>query len=390
MKLWFFYEGEKVAKILISAGPIPARLDSVKYLTNRFKGGLAVKTAHKLTDLGHDVTIIKWKFSGIDCHGVNGSIDVEDILDYKDKVLNFDADVYVLAAAVANLMPSNPWEGKFPSHDYSVGEEFDIKFQIAPRIIDLVKKAHPRAGLVGYKLFDGTDEELIKAGTETLENSKANIVFANHPAWAKKRKIMLTQDGAEIPVTFNQHISVINKLAHVKWYKTEIDSGDPFSIISMKLKAFRSELDNFTYPTTRKGNRVYGSFALRDRKQHSFITTTRGKQGTGLTYISKVDHKRRIVTATHKATLNAPLFDMLFKKHPEINILIHGHKQIKTQMIDYQYRMPGTDSEVNIAKKGTAFWNDWNVFNIKHHGYIAGFVTIEECKRWMEKNEKES
>ena len=27
--------------IVISCGPIPARLDSVKFITNRFKGGLA-------------------------------------------------------------------------------------------------------------------------------------------------------------------------------------------------------------------------------------------------------------------------------------------------------------------------------------------------------------
>lgn len=32
-------------KVVISCGPIPARLDSVKYITNRFKGGLAFRTA---------------------------------------------------------------------------------------------------------------------------------------------------------------------------------------------------------------------------------------------------------------------------------------------------------------------------------------------------------
>ena len=32
-------------------------------------------------------------------------------------------------------------------------------------------------------------EELIKAGKKTLFDSKANIVFANHPKWAKDKKI---------------------------------------------------------------------------------------------------------------------------------------------------------------------------------------------------------
>ena len=36
-----------MAHILISVGPIPARIDSVKYITNRFKGGLALKVAER-------------------------------------------------------------------------------------------------------------------------------------------------------------------------------------------------------------------------------------------------------------------------------------------------------------------------------------------------------
>ena len=45
-------------KVLISVGPIPARLDSVKFITNRFKGGLAFKTAYHLLNKGYDTTII--------------------------------------------------------------------------------------------------------------------------------------------------------------------------------------------------------------------------------------------------------------------------------------------------------------------------------------------
>lgn len=35
-------------RVLVTCGPIPARLDSVKYLTNMFKGGLAFRTANWL------------------------------------------------------------------------------------------------------------------------------------------------------------------------------------------------------------------------------------------------------------------------------------------------------------------------------------------------------
>lgn len=53
-------------KILITVGPIPARLDSVKFITNRFKGGLALKTAEWLKGKGHQVTIVHWKNNIVD------------------------------------------------------------------------------------------------------------------------------------------------------------------------------------------------------------------------------------------------------------------------------------------------------------------------------------
>lgn len=37
-------------KIVVSCGPISTRLDSVKCITNRFKGGLAFRTAQQLID----------------------------------------------------------------------------------------------------------------------------------------------------------------------------------------------------------------------------------------------------------------------------------------------------------------------------------------------------
>ena len=120
-----------IKKVVISCGPIPARLDSVKFLTNRFKGGLAFKTANYLIEQGFDATIVKWQYTDIpeslsNCEVVN----VIDVFDYYAWYLEnaSNYNVFIMAAAVANLTPSNPYEGKFPSHNYQVGEQFDIKF----------------------------------------------------------------------------------------------------------------------------------------------------------------------------------------------------------------------------------------------------------------------
>ena len=124
------------------------------------------------------------------CHIVT----VTDVVEYCDWIrehaLEFDA--FIMAAAVANLMPSSPYEDKFPSHLYKVGDKFPIEFEIAPRAIDIVKEVNPRCCLIGYKLFDAkTDEELIEIARHTLHDSKANIIFANTPEEAKTRKIAL-------------------------------------------------------------------------------------------------------------------------------------------------------------------------------------------------------
>jgi len=374
-----------MAKILISAGPIPARLDSVKYVTNRFKGGLAMKTARLLSGYqgynkyDHQIILVKWKHSSVGS-GDNTFevIDVEDILEYRDAVLNTKADMYVLAAAVANLMPTNPWKGKFPSHDYSVGDKIPIEFEIAPRIIDEVKKKYPRSSLVGYKLFDGSDEELIKAGWETLRGSKANIVFANHPAWAKKRKLMLTQDGSVIPVTFDEHVEMIDALSRSCWYRTEIVGNTRVWSDLMLEGTVDLNLLIQEYPRHKQGEYTFGTFGF--RLKDGFFTTSRGKTEGGFSYVFFVDHgEREIQTINNKATLNAPLLDRMFKKFPHVNVIIHGHKQID-KWVTFDYQFPGTAEEAAYGAMSTGF-------NIEHHGYVAGFSTVDECLKWMDENE---
>ena len=192
--------------VVVSVGPIPARVDSVKFITNRFKGGLALKTVKRLLDEpGISVTVVTWHYTDIPyeierrCANV---FRVKDVFEYYEwfvaNAKNYSA--FVMAAAVANLTPVKPYTGKFPSHLYKPGDEFDIRFMIAPRAIDAIKELNPKACLIGYKLFDAPDDKaMIEIATHTLKDSRANLVFANTPKDAKTRKLALTQDGSVIP-----------------------------------------------------------------------------------------------------------------------------------------------------------------------------------------------
>ena len=357
-------------RILLTAGPIPARLDSVKFLTNRFKGGLSLKTAHYLRDQGHDVTIVAWKHNPLQTD--LPVIPIVDVMDYYNTVLNFEADAYILAAAVANLMPSNPYEGKFPSHNYHVGEKFNIEFEIAPRIIDDIKKRHPRSTLVGYKLYDGDHDHLIAAAKKTLFDSLSNVVFANHPAWAKDRKIALTQDGAVFETTFDEHCQLIDKIVRAEFYKSTTTSAD------VQLSAMEQAVVD-TYPSYPLDGRTYGTFAV--RRETGFITTTRGKKegNKAVSLVHSVDHSTRIIDASNKATLNAPLLDKMLVVNPHLNILYHGH-ELKGKNVHGAYEFAGSTGDLNFAVAAKV----GEEILLPHHGFLVGFETLDQFQQYLE------
>ncbi len=370
-------------KVLISVGPIPARLDSVKFITNRFKGGLAFKTAYHLLNKGYDTTIIMWKHTQLPnfdgrkktdiymsekCHIVT----VTDVVEYCDWIrehaLEFDA--FIMAAAVANLMPSSPYEDKFPSHLYKVGDKFPIEFEIAPRAIDIVKEVNPRCCLIGYKLFDAkTDEELIEIARHTLHDSKANIIFANTPEEAKTRKIALFQDNTALVCTFDEHLDMIEDAIKCEYFKTLVEANIYDEMESGKINKIRmckEIVKKFekTLPET------FGTIAIRISKNNDFVTTSRGHYGEPV-YVKNIDISLGHIIADGKATLNAPALYAFMESG--YDYVLHRHNlnyQVDAEVNEYLF--PGTKKE--YEKLQTLLSHD-EISSVmeKGHGYLAGF-----------------
>lgn len=352
-------------KVVISCGPIPARVDSVKYITNRFKGGLAFKTAAKLIEAGFEVTIVKWTHTPLPIvNGVYGEfwmdgyahiVSVDDVFAYDDwfKEHAAEYDAFVMAAAVANLTPSHPLEGKFPSHNYKVGEKFNIEFEIAPRAIDVIKQINPRACLIGYKLFDARDDdELAEIARHTLKDAKANIIFANTPATAKDRKLAVMADNTVLPCTFDEHVDLICRAIKAEFFRTEIS---PLTEEELTDPAIRQALATVKiYEPTFPG---YGTVAIPvDAQAHRFATTARGHHGEPV-LVRDVDFVKRIVYASEKATLNAPTLAAVLRSSPQNVMVIHRHDDDslfqKRPFFDWKessYLFPGTMEEVKHVK----------------------------------------
>lgn len=289
----------------------------------------------------------------------------------KEKTYN----AYILAAAVANLTPSNPWEGKFPSHNYKVREKFDIAFEIAPRAIDEIKRYHPTSCLIGYKLFDSPgDEELIEAAKHTLEDSKANVVFANKPNDASTRKLAVMQDGSVIEMDFDQHMEFIKKAIDAEYFHTEVtESTEEYDICNAKALVTYFEQERFD---------TFGTIALK-LPDGSIVTTARGHKGKPV-QVYNVNKMTKTIQADGKATLNAHLlWEMLRNKKPWTYV-IHRHTE-DPRAEDVQglpvhpYEFPGTLEETNSYR---TIGKECNGFIMDKHGYML-FKQIEDVD-WRE------
>lgn len=379
-------------KIVVTCGPIPAKLDSVKYLTNMFKGGLAFRTASYLAaEPDFEVTVLCWKRTPIpkdnaDWHAL---VTVDDVFEYYDWIVAHakDYDAFVMAAAVANLTPVHPWEGKFPSHEYKPGEEFDIRFMIAPRAIDAIKPLNPRACVIGYKLFDAdSDEALVDIARHTLADARANVIFANHPATAKSRKIAVTADGSAIPMNFDQHLAFMAYAIRQEYFMTELEPLTEAEQADPDIREALMTVGMYDQTFDR-----YGTVAVPVANHEGmFATTSRGHEKSPV-IVRSIDGAAGVVTASDKATLNAPALSVLLKKNNYEGIVVHRHfddevadkdivARYKSRFSDCppdpsDYVFPGTLDEYDYAKfaacDGTVSWFQ------AYHGYLS-FKPIEK------------
>lgn len=355
-------------KILISGGPVPANLDAVKIVTNKFKGGLMASLAKSLAQEGNDVTYLTYGTAPENLSPFATVISHSGFQDYAKKVreLSPSHDVVVLGAAVANLIPVNPWVGKFPSHDYKEGDIINIPFTIAPRIITQVKEVAPEAALFGFKLLSGVPhEELITAAYETLVSSRATAVFAND-AQDLQTIHMVMKDRSVHSFPRTELPFYLMKFARNTHFKSEVGE------IGATKQDELNQMMTLAKPYTEKKGwfepspegYVFGAVAMRS-STGTMLVTSRGKQElASFSEISHVDYEAFTVTRVqkNKASLNAPLLWKILERNPKAKVVVHAHIPCDEQFGPVlPYAIPGTESDsVRELPEGT--------FQIHHHG----------------------
>ena len=161
-------------KALVTAGPTVERIDPVRFISNRSSGRMGYELAAAARDAGFEVVLVSGPTQIAPPAGVK-LLRVESAAEMAAAVKAEapDADLVVMAAAVADYRPAKPLDRKLKKSD----GELVLKLERTEDILAALGKAKPaRQILVG---FAAETEELINNAAGKLERKNLDWIVAN-------------------------------------------------------------------------------------------------------------------------------------------------------------------------------------------------------------------
>jgi len=171
-------------KVLVTAGPTRAPLDSVRYITNKGTGRLGSLIAEEALARGASITFLHGRPSlvptvrgGMHDHLTLIAIDtVQDLIRTFREELPKGYDVVIHTMSVLDFEPAEIRPGKTGSDEPA----WVVRLVPTPKAVGLVKELAPRTFLVAFKLEVGRPrEELVAAALDLLRKNRADLVVAN-------------------------------------------------------------------------------------------------------------------------------------------------------------------------------------------------------------------
>ncbi len=161
-------------RLVVSAGGTREPLDSVRYVGNRSSGKMGVALAREARRRGADVVLVASNLTVPPPEGVEVA-QAPSAGDLAHEVLaRADADVVVMAAAVADYRPANPNAGKRPKNS----DVWTIDLEPTEDVLaKLVRRRRNGQILVGFAADEG-EEGLVRARTK-LTNKGGNLFVYN-------------------------------------------------------------------------------------------------------------------------------------------------------------------------------------------------------------------
>lgn len=142
--------------VIVTAGGTREPVDPVRYLGNRSSGKMGHAIADEAARRGHNVTLVTT--SNLEAHPGVKVIPVETADEMLDAVSGIEADVAVMAAAVADFKPAKPLDSKVPRSD---GLD-SIDLAPTPDILASVVARNPAPITIGFAAETGGVERAIE------------------------------------------------------------------------------------------------------------------------------------------------------------------------------------------------------------------------------------
>ncbi len=183
-------------RILITAGPTRAYIDSVRFITNASSGRMGYALADSAAKAGHEVTLLTGPVA-IEALASCEVVPFVTVPELASKIAErFPAvDVLIMAAAVGDFQVQDTAKKKLRR---SAGP---VQLQLTPTddlcaAAGKVKRADQM--IVAFAVNEGTDEQMQKAALEKLSNKNADLIVVNSPeamAAETSRAAVLSADG---------------------------------------------------------------------------------------------------------------------------------------------------------------------------------------------------
>lgn len=371
-------------RVLITAGAVYGALDANKIVGNRVRGIWATRFAQELAET-HPVTLLVPDIMGD--VSTRPNLEIVRHRGYHDYAETCERlaplhTAAVMAGAVVNWIPKDPYPGKMPTEGYTDGDVVSVPFVFAPRVINRMREWNPNLTLIGCKMLVGAaHDHLVEAAYKVVLAARCNAVVANDMGVGLRAKHLVHQDRTVVTYRddFEAFFGALRDIIEDEHYRTTWTQDriepllvTPTEVLERGWDAFDAIVAAHRGRFTRRERGldfVFGAVAVRV-PGFGFIVSPREK---GAMFSSKdaclvVDASLgdRTVTALKgegKATLNAPLLLRMLQGFPQARAVLHLHEQL-----------PDAPT-VSYAPPGTVRDNDRDIpgptFNIAGHGFVA-------------------
>ncbi|HUR84372.1 MAG TPA: bifunctional phosphopantothenoylcysteine decarboxylase/phosphopantothenate--cysteine ligase CoaBC [Solirubrobacteraceae bacterium] len=163
-------------RVLVTAGGTREPLDAVRYLGNRSSGRMGFALAVEAAALGADVTVVAANVTLARDPRVR-YVDVETAQELQDACAAAfaDCDVLLMAAAVVDFRPAEPFAGKLKKGDE---HELQVALERTPDILaGLARTRRPGQTIVGFAAEHG--DGAVALGREKLARKGLDAVVIN-------------------------------------------------------------------------------------------------------------------------------------------------------------------------------------------------------------------